>query len=245
MNDEALESADDLNHAAKDRALNASQPADESEASDLKVCTSRPSLPYSHLNLRHNPFGELTESERVHLAVVCIDDVVALLRNSRQVVQYVGEKGHGKTTHLLKIQATFPQCGYVHIPEGERRPVPAGEPVLIDEAQRLTWRQRKQLFREDRALVLGTHQNFEAELKKAGRQVTTITACNQTSLNRLQQIVIDRIEFARRASGPVPTVHRRTLKRLLQSQGGDIRSMLQILYDALQKMTDPEELKLQ
>lgn len=204
----------------------------------------QPRLPYCHLNLRHNPFGELTESERVRLAVVCIDDVVALLHDSNSVVQYVGEKGHGKTTHLLKIRDAFPSCGYVHIPEGERRPVPSGEPVLVDEAQRLTRRQRRHLFREDRALVLGTHQDFQSELETARRQVTTIAACGQTSLKRLQQIVIDRIEFARREAGPVPTVHNRTLKRLLQTQGGDIRSMLKILYDALQKMTAPEELEI-
>lgn len=199
-------------------------------------------LPYAHLNLRHNPFGELTESQRVHLAVVCVDSIVGLLRDPKQVVQYVGEKGHGKTTHLLKLRAAFPSCGYVHIPEGERRSVPAGDPVLVDEAQRLTRWQRRRLFREDRALVLGTHQDFHAELQKAGRQITTISACGQTSLNRLRQIVIDRIEFARRDLGPVPTVPDRTLKRLLQSEGGDIRSMLQILYDALQKMNSPGEL---
>lgn len=201
-------------------------------------------LPYRHLNLRHNPFGELTESERVDLAVVCVDDVVALLRNPKQVVQYVGEKGHGKTTHLLKIRDAFPDCGYVHIPEGERRSVPLGNPVLVDEAQRLTRWQRRRLFREDRALVLGTHQDFQPQLQKAGRQITTIAACGQTSLNRMRQIVIDRIEFARRDSGPVPTVPDETLKRLLQSEGGDIRTMLQILYDSLQTMAAPGEVEL-
>ena len=238
MNDQVSDSSDDRQERCNARAIRGL------ESAGSKADLWRLSLPYSELNLRHNPFGELTESERVQVAVVCIDDVVASLKNSGQVVQYVGEKGHGKTTHLLKIRAALPQCGYVHIPEGERRPVPAGEPVLIDEAQRLTWWQRRQLFGEDRAVVLGTHQDFEAELKKAGRQVTTIAACGETSLNRLQQIVIDRIEFARREQGPIPTVHRRTLKRLLQSHRGDIRSMLQVLYDALQKMTGPEELEL-
>ena len=205
----------------------------------------RVGLPYCHLNLRHNPFGELTESERVQLAVVCVDDVVASLHNSNQVVQYVGEKGHGKTTHLLKIRQAFPNSGFVHIPEGERRPVPDGQPVFVDEAQRLTARQRRHLFREDRALVLGTHQDFQLELEQAGRKVTTIAACSQTSISRLKQIVTDRIEFARRGLGPVPTVHGMTLKRLLQSQAGDIRSMLQILYDAVQKMNQPGEVDVQ
>lgn len=220
------------------------QASEQPLANGLLASQPRLSLPFCHLNLRHNPFGELTESERVGLAVVCVDDVVALLNDPNQVVQYVGEKGHGKTTHLLKIRDAFPDCGYVHIPEGERRPVPSGEPVLIDEAQRLTGRQRRHLFRNNRALVLGTHQDFQIELEKAGRATTTIAACGQTSLNRLRQIVTDRIEFARREAGPVPIVPDRTLKRLLQTQGGDIRSMLKILYDALQKMAAPVELEL-
>lgn len=201
-------------------------------------------LPYIHLNLTHNPFGELTESERVSLAIVCVDEVIALLKDPRQVVQYIGEKGHGKTTHLLKIREAFPCCGYVHIPEGERRPVPDGEPVLIDEAQRLTFWQRKSLFRDRRPLVLGTHRDFQAELQKAGRVVTTIAACGHTSLQRLRQIVNDRIEFARRGPGPIPSVSDHALKKLLQTREGDIRSMLQVLYDRFQTMETVSELQI-
>lgn len=201
-------------------------------------------LPYAHLNLKHNPFGELTEAERVSLAVVCVDEVVALLSDPRQTVQFVGEKGHGKTTHLLKIREAFPGCGYVHIPEGERRPVPNGDPVLIDEAQRLTYWQRKSVFREQRSLVLGTHRDFQTELERAGRVVTTIAACGRTSLTRLRQIVNDRIQFARRGPGPVPAVSDQALKKLLQTQGADIRSMLQILYDRLQTMETVQQLQI-
>jgi hypothetical protein len=42
----------------------------------------QPRLPYAHLNLRRNPFGELTLEDWVTLADVEIDDTVAALSNS-------------------------------------------------------------------------------------------------------------------------------------------------------------------
>ena len=97
-------------------------------------------LPYVHLNLRRNPFGEFSEDERTALAVVNVDGICTRLDSPEYAVQFVGEKGYGKTTHLLAILARCSGAGYVHIPEGERAEVPDGCPILIDEAQRLTCR---------------------------------------------------------------------------------------------------------
>lgn len=178
------------------------------------------------------------------MSVVQIQDVLERLKDPDAVVQYVGEKGYGKTTHLLRIRESFPECSYLHIPEGERRRIPDGQPVLIDEAQRLTWWQRRKLFRQRRAIVLGTHRDFTGELVQAGRKVTTLSACAETSVTRLRKIVSRRMEFARRSAGPIPTVSDATLKRLLQICGDDIRSMLQILYDQLQQMSEPGEINV-
>jgi len=100
-------------------------------------------LPFAHLNLRRNPFGEFSAEDWTRLADVDLEEFDGLLAEAGSVVQFVGEKGYGKTTHLLAIGARFPGSGYVHIPEGERAEVPGGNPLLIDEAQRLTWRQRR------------------------------------------------------------------------------------------------------
>ena len=81
-------------------------------------------LPFSHLNLRRNPFGELTAAERTRLAIVEFDAALQHLKSPRSVVQVVGEKGYGKTTHLLALAAQFSEHAYVHIPEGQRATIP-------------------------------------------------------------------------------------------------------------------------
>ncbi|RLS80415.1 MAG: hypothetical protein DWI00_00645, partial [Planctomycetota bacterium] len=132
------------------------------------------SLPFIHLNLRRNPFGEFDAEERTQLANVELGSALEHLRFRPQshtpALQIIGQKGYGKTTHLLSLATHFPDASYVHIPEGESIAIPAvGEPLLIDEAQRLTLWQRLRLFRSRRTLVLGTHRDFTQHLKWAGR----------------------------------------------------------------------------
>ena len=195
-------------------------------------------LPYADLNLRRNPFGEFSEQERTSLAVVNIDDVVRRLAEPGFVVQYVGEKGYGKTTHLLAIRARFAAAGYVHLPEDETAKIPTGSPLLIDEAQRMTFWQRLRTFRSKVPLVLGTHRDFTRELLLAGRTVETIEVQQGTSIDRLHELLNGRISWVRRSASPVPTITRSTVERLHVRHGSDIRSMLHELYDVFQKLNE-------
>jgi len=65
-------------------------------------------LPFAHLNLRRNPFGELDLSQRAALAVVDVDRFVRRLAQPGYAVQFTGDRGRGKTTHLLAILRHFP-----------------------------------------------------------------------------------------------------------------------------------------
>ena len=195
-------------------------------------------LPFQHLNLRRNPFGELTEQERTQLALVEIDEFVERLKNPRYVVQFIGEKGFGKTTHLLSIRAACPNAGYVHIPEGERAMIPSGVPILIDEAQRLTTWQWVKLFRSQVPLVLGTHRDFTISLRRAGRIVETIQPSQRTDADRVHQILNQRIEYVRRDDGPVPKITKQTSDRLRSQFGHDIRSMQDSLYETFQALRE-------
>lgn len=194
-------------------------------------------IPYAHLNLRRNPFGDFSEADRTALAVVDIDAVVKHLKSPRFVVQFVGEKGYGKTTHLLAIRKRFSNAGYVHIPEGERSSLPRGNPILIDEAQRLTTWQRIRLFRKSVPLVLGTHRDFEAELKRAGRTVLTIAVECGTTTERLVELLNARIEWVRRGPGAVPTVTSETARQLHSDFGANIRGMLGSLYGTIEDLS--------
>jgi hypothetical protein len=196
------------------------------------------SLPYAHLNLRRNPFGEFSEDERTALALVDVDAVIVRLNDPRYVVQFIGEKGYGKTTHLLAIRSQLAGAGYVHIPEGERAPIPAGCPILIDEAQRLTHWQQFQLFRSNTPLVLGTHRDFQRKLRRSGRVVETIEVEQGTDTERLHRLLNARIEWVRRGDGQVPSITTATADNLRKEYGPNIRGMLHRLYTAFQNLNE-------
>lgn len=206
----------------------------------LRSCT--PSLPFAHLNLRRNPFGELSIAEWTALADVDVSQILHALEQPQAAVQLIGDKGFGKTTHLLALRARCESAGYVHIPEGERRAVPTGSPVLIDEAQRLTVRQRWLLFRSSVPVVLGTHRDFENALQRSGRHVLTVHVEKQTDSDRLHRILNTRIAAVRRNSGAIPTVSRSTVDQLMARFGPNIRQIIHELYARTQRLSEVAEL---
>lgn len=199
------------------------------------------SIPFIHLNLRRNPFGDFDAEERTQLANVELGSALEHLRASSQsrtsALQIIGQKGYGKTTHLLSIATHFPAAVYIHIPEGEHVVIPtAGEPLLIDEAQRLTLWQRLWVFRSRRTLVLGTHRDFKHHLKWAGRAVLTLDAARHTTPERIEQILNDRIRSVRRSSGSIPVVTSATAQKLFALYGHDLRRIQHHLYDVFQNL---------
>ena len=204
------------------------------------------SLPFEHLNLRRNPFGEFSAEERTQLAIVELKAALDHLQSSCQkrppVLQVIGDKGFGKTTHLLSIITHFPNASYIHIPEGEYVSIPVdGEPLLIDEAQRLTLWQRLKLFRSQRTLVLGTHRDFTQHLKWAGRSVLTLDAARHTTPERIEQILNDRIRRVRRSSDSIPTVTSATARTLFALHGSDLRSIQHHLYEVFQNLSSIQD----
>lgn len=199
-------------------------------------------LSFSYLNLRRNPFGELTVAERTAGAIVDCDAALRHLALPRSVVQVIGEKGFGKTTHLLALAAHFVENAYVHIPEGQRAAIPeTGEPLLIDEAQRMTLLQRWRTFRSDRRLILGTHTDFESALRRAGRPILTIAANQFTDELRVHTLLNARVQAARRADGQIPAITISTASKLFAQFGSDIRSMEHAMYDTFQQLRNIQD----
>ncbi|HIK92638.1 MAG TPA: hypothetical protein EYG03_11735 [Planctomycetes bacterium] len=208
----------------------------------MPAANTKYSLPYAHLNLRRNPFGEFSEDERTSLALVDVDAIITRLNDPHYVVQFIGEKGYGKTTHLLAIRLRLRAAGYVHIPEGERAPIPSGRPILIDEAQRLTRWQQFQVFRSNIPLVLGTHRDFHRQLRLAGRVVETIEVQQGTDVERLHRLLNARIQWVRRNDGQVPAITTGMAERLRKEFGADIRGMLHQLYAVFQNLNEIADL---
>ena len=201
--------------------------------------------PYAKLNLIRNPFGELTRNERAALAVVDCREWVATLSQPNTAVQFLGPCGHGKTTHLLALaQAlaqsfpeSFPQADYVYLPPSGTRPkIARTRPLLIDEAQRLGWWQRRQVFAAGGPLVLGSHEDLRPALERAGLRVVTVDVADGTTPERLVEIANRRVEASRLDAGPVPRIELPQAIELRRQHGCDVRRIEDDLYRHFQQL---------
>jgi hypothetical protein len=195
-------------------------------------------LPFAHLNLRVNPFGELETDERVFVAVVDLPPW-----NSNLPLQFIGECGYGKTTHLLALRARHPESRYYRLDEGEDR-LPRGiadhRPLIVDEAQRLCSSHLRRLARRPGLLALATHDDLT---EAAGRMFATIRL-GWCTLELLRTIVGRRIEWARRGPGALPAVSDGVLRDLLLAHGDNLRAIEWSLYDRFQKMEKMEHVQV-
>ncbi|MCA9246915.1 MAG: hypothetical protein KDA42_07355 [Planctomycetales bacterium] len=197
---------------------------------------SAPALPFAHLNLRRNPFGETDLVDRLDFAVVDVAHHIERLRRPGAAVLFLGEKGHGKTTHLIAIQAAFPNSIYVHVGEGERPRFAESMPLFIDELQRVPERERRRLFRRNVSFALASHEDVTDELTRAGIEVQTVHVGGALTRGALATILERRIAWARRGAGPLPGVGRATIRKLLARHGADLRAIEQQLYDCFQQL---------
>lgn len=179
-------------------------------------------------------------SDRATLAIVDVDEVLNNIKqNPRVAIQFMGDKGRGKTTHLLALKQHFPDAAYLHVPEDTTpKRIPHGVPLFLDETQRIPRWRRRLVFRRNVPLIIGTHENHEAELRRAGRDVQTIFPGESTDADRLNQIIEHRIEWSRRSPGRVPRVRRETINAMLRRFGDDVRAIEHELYETFQQLTE-------
>lgn len=188
-------------------------------------------LPFARLNLMRNPFGELSREDRMFAAVVDVERWLPKLQTERIALQFLGECGRGKSTHLLALLAHCPQGEYVYLPEDGPLPqIPQGRPLFIDESQRLPRWKRWQVFRRRVPLVLGTHTDLRKPLERAGYQVESVCVAQLATAERVQVACNRRIELARLNAGLIPQVTLQRARELIERFGNDMRSMETQLY---------------
>jgi hypothetical protein len=189
-------------------------------------------LAFSHLNLRINPFGEPSPSDRASLALV--DDPTLA---AGEIVQFIGDSGRGKTTHLLALASRHRDAVYEKLEEGQDRWLaapPIDAPFLLDEAQRARPEDLRAILASGRTLALGTHADLGA---LAARPLRTVRV-GGVGTEKLGAIVARRIEWARRGVGPVPSVSRSALTALQARHGDDVRGIIGELYDVFQHLRE-------
>ncbi len=196
-----------------------------------------PKLLFENLNLRRNPFGELPVEDRWKTAVVDEAKYLDILSTPHVAILFLGDKGHGKTTHLISLMRHFENAAFLHIGEDEKaNGVPHGDPVFVDELQRLSWFQRRRLFKRKCRLVLASHRDVQKELSRAGYQVHVFDLGQSLTADNLQTMLNLKIESARRSDGPIPEITLQTAEKMMAQFGGNVREMEWNLYDIFQKL---------
>lgn len=191
---------------------------------------------YARLNLRWNPFAEVTPRERVLLAVA---DVPALRRGD--VVQFVGASGRGKTTLLFAVAERHGGGTYERLTGTEgrlRKPPPRRGVFLLDEAQRARPETLREAANRAPILALATDRDLSSAFD---RPILTVNV-GAPDLGRLRTIVDRRFAWARRGRRTTPTVGDETLHALLTAHRGDVRAILAALFDAVERLQQPGEL---
>lgn len=194
-------------------------------------------LPFSPLNLRRNPFGEVPLAERPQVAVVDVEEWIRQVQTGT-AVEFVGASGRGKSTHLRVMAERMPEAAYVHVHEDRPPPEMPDRPVLcVDEAQFLPPRRRRALYRSDANLALGTHTSLADEVAATGRAVDTVSLNERgADADLVRQIVAKRLEWARRGGGDVPTLSDDAVAWLLDHYRDNLRAIEHHLYAVFQRL---------
>ncbi len=210
----------------------------------LPLLMTNPTLPFVNLNLRFNPFRELTHQEKSSLSVVKIENFVKRLASSCFALQFLGKKGRGKTTHLLALQKYFPDAPYIYYPENGPKPKIGKFPLLfLDETQRFKPKERMRIWQRKTTFVVGTHKDHSEEFAKAGLEYESIIL-EGLSEAKLANIIKLRLEHARRSKGNIPYLDESAIKKLIERFDDNIRSIEDYLYEVFQDLETISHVKV-
>ena len=199
---------------------------------------------YRAIGLRNNPFAlddaTINESRFVDRGLGSGPQPQA-----STVVQVIGDRGFGKTTHLEHWRGTVPGP-YFHVPFAPyrhrwRRP-PMAPIVYGDEVDRLPSPVRRQwlrhLARAGSSAVIGTHVDLARSIRGAGLDVVT-HRLEPVALDTLRRIVDARLADAALSPDEIPVVFSDDdLADVNRQSGGSIRAAEVLCHQLLAQLVD-------
>jgi hypothetical protein len=199
-----------------------------------------PSLPFARWNLRRNPFGEPPPEERAALFAGDLQDWPLFLVGgpNRRFLQLLGPSGCGKTTRLRELQARFPGSTWLAWCPVEGWPrlfTSSHGPLFVDDAHEMSGWLLARVLRF-RSVAVATQRDLSGRFARAGFEARSVRVQELATVDRLQEFVERRLEWARRGPGPIPLVRRDMLAGLFRRHGPDLQSIQSDLYDRYQRL---------
>lgn len=201
-------------------------------------------FPFHRLGYQCNPFRAVTDAEWVALAIVpeSIEQVL-----SQPNFQILGDKGHGKTTTLLALAARFGAQGqrvaYEHLEVEQNRFITdlAGLDIfLLDEAQRLTKRERERLLGGRLRLILASHEDLTPLFTRFGLRLATVQF-DSAPLAHVTAVLERRLAFfALAGSSQRVAIQPEAIQLLHTTFGADVRKIELALYEVFEEIKSRE-----
>lgn len=221
------------------------------------MSNNSPYFPFHALGFRCNPFRAVTDDEWMDIAILP-EPVAEIAAKGFVNLQVLGEKGYGKTTTLLALAAQFKREGkriaYEHIEEGRSQfttEFGGLDVFLLDEAQRLSERERERLLAalpengDGLHAVLGSHDDLTPLFARRGLPLTTVRY-DTTTLTHLAAVTHRRLTyFASGTDTPSVTLSPDAVRYLHTTFGGDIRETEMLLYEVFQRLRERGEITVE
>lgn len=203
------------------------------------------SSPFAHLNLMFNPFGSLTNAEvsKLIVPVLNLEDLATFLNTHQNVaIQFFGDKGRGKTTHLIALHKIFPNAPIIFLERNKAKPtIPQSKIVFVDGVHKLWFWRRWKLWKQPQSIIFTSHFDYKKEFKNHKSNFLSFEIKNW-DLSHLHQILTNRIEMAtENIEHSVPRISLETLEKLHQKYGDNFRGIIFELYDIFQNLNEVKD----
>lgn len=211
-------------------------------------------FPFYPLGLRGNPFQALTEEEAGEAAILPRAVRQALAQGGH--MQLLGPSGCGKTTLLLGLAARLRRKGrcvaYEYLPLHRRRfrtRLRDLDAFLLDEAQRLSPRERRRLLRTAQRskrlrLFLATHEDLSPLFATFALPLTTVRL-EPPTLEELAALLERRLVLFALEEGAKVEFSPSAVAFLHARYGADLRRMERFLYEVFHHLQGPTRLDAQ
>ena len=186
----------------------------------------------------YNPYGGISDDELLEIIEPkhSIQEWIAQLNQKPPIIiQLVGKKGRGKTTHLRVLHQllTNPEIYFLNITNKEVNISKKNSQILIDSIHHIPIRKRFQLWRKSEvSYVITTHWKRNIEFFLCKRKFKTYHF-NGIALNKLENIIKKRVSLSSSLEYEDIEINTELLQKLHAKYGDNIRGILNYLYDNL------------
>jgi len=190
-----------------------------------------------HFN--YNPFGGLSDKELNGILLPKFDlkDIANQLRTTPStVIEFVGKKGRGKTSHLRMLSYELPEAALFLLDDKSTvAEIEQSESsiLLIDSIHHISVLDRKKLFKLPKAILFTTHWSKRIELFCANQALKSYSF-KGIDIKNLKRIIENRITQAIPQGQPF-TLNADYLDRMISKHGDHYRGIINELYHQFQQ----------